>query len=67
MRQWQYMVLEQPPGVIGFADRQTKEQYPGALPAVLNAVGAAGWQLMSMDTAPDGRIVLVLGRHTPPE
>lgn len=64
MENWEYLVLEQPPGVIGFADRHTKEQYPGSLHSVLNAIGTEGWQLMSMDTGPDGRVVLVLGRRS---
>ena len=64
MDHWEYMVLEQPAGVIGFADRHTKEQYPGSLHAVLNAVGSEGWQVMSMDTGSDGRFVLILGRKS---
>lgn len=62
MDKWEYLVLEQPAGVLGYVDRQTREQYPGGLNSVLNAVGAEGWQVMSLDTGPDGRSVLVLGR-----
>jgi hypothetical protein len=62
MDKWEYMVLEQPQGVKGFVDRQTHEEYPGALHTVLNAVGAEGWQLMSFDTMPDGHGVVILGR-----
>ncbi|HEY3268500.1 MAG TPA: hypothetical protein VGM37_16385 [Armatimonadota bacterium] len=62
MEKWEYMVLEQPAGVLGFVDRQTHEQYPGSLSSVLNAVGAEAWQVMSYDTLPDGRAVLILGR-----
>lgn len=63
MEKWEYMVLEQPPGVRGFVDTQTHEEYPGALHTVLNAVGAEGWQLMSSDTLGDGRTVVILGRR----
>jgi hypothetical protein len=62
MEKWEYLVLEQPAGVLGFVDRQTREQYPGGLHSVLAAVGEEGWQVMSLDTQPDGRSVLVLGR-----
>lgn len=62
MDKWEYMVLEQPPGVRGFVDRQTHEEYPGTLHTLLNAVGAEGWQLMSTDTHTDGHTVVVLGR-----
>jgi hypothetical protein len=64
MDKWEYMVLEQPAGVLGFADRQTHEQYPGSLHSVLNAVGSEGWQLMSYATLPDGRAIVILGRNT---
>jgi hypothetical protein len=63
MEKWEYLVLEQPAGVLGFVDRQTREQYPGGLASVLASVGAEGWQVMSMDTQADGRSVLVLGRR----
>lgn len=62
MDKWEYMVLEQPVGVLGFTDRQTHEEYPGSLSAVINAVGAEGWQVMSYDTLPDGRAIVILGR-----
>lgn len=62
MDKWEYLVLEQPAGVLGYVDRQTREQYPGGLGSILNAVGAEGWQVMSLDTQHDGRSVLVLGR-----
>jgi hypothetical protein len=62
MEKWDYLVLEQPAGVLGFVDRGTREQYPGSLNTVLAAVGAEGWQVMSLDTAVDGRTTLVLGR-----
>lgn len=64
MEKWEYMVLEQAPGVPGFTDRQTHEQYPGSLNSLLNAVGAEGWQLMSFDTLPDGRSIVILGRKS---
>ena len=64
MDKWEYMVLEQPAGVLGFTDRQTREEYPGSLPSVINAVGAEGWQVMSFDTLPDGRAIVILGRQT---
>ncbi|HEY3412625.1 MAG TPA: hypothetical protein VGM51_06140 [Armatimonadota bacterium] len=62
MEAWEYMVLEQPQGVVGFTDLQTREQYPGSLPSVINAVGAEGWQVMSFNTLPDGRAIVILGR-----
>ena len=63
MEKWEYLVLEQPSGVLGFVDRQSREQYPGSLATVLTAVGLEGWQVMSLDTQPDGRAILVLGRR----
>ncbi len=62
MDKWDYMVLEQPAGVLGFVDRHTHEQYPGSLHSVLCALGAEGWQCMSYNTLPDGRAVLIVGR-----
>jgi hypothetical protein len=56
------MVLEQQPGAQGFSDRQTHEQYPGSLHAVINACGTEGWQLMTYETLPDGRAIVILGR-----
>ena len=63
MEKWEYLVLEQSSGVLGFVDRQTREQYPGSLATVLNALGLEGWQVMSLNTQSDAREILVLGRR----